>query len=85
MGVLPTQLKYIVNGQLTKVNAILKKLSARALVKTLPSVVKGGKKVWMVMETEAHVDVTGGIAGGENFNIDRMAVVMEKVEAHTRK
>lgn len=72
-------------GQITKVNAALKKLSARALVKSLSSVVKGGKKVWMAMETEPHIDVTGGITGGEHFDLDRMTIVMEKIEALCRR
>jgi len=34
------------------VNAILKKLSTKGLIKTLTSVLKGGKKVWMLFEIE---------------------------------
>lgn len=85
MGVLPTQLKFLVNGQIAKLNAILKKLQQRNLVKTLSSVVKGGKKVWMCFETEPNIDVTGGIAGSDSFDLMSMAVVMERVLAYTKK
>jgi len=51
----------------------------------LTSVVKGGKKVWMLLEIEPSLDVTGGMTGSEYFDIELIAVVMERVEAYTRK
>lgn len=86
IGVLPSALKYLVAGQqITKVNAIVKKLSTKGLIKTLTSVLKGGKKVWMLLEVEPSPDVTGGMTGAEYFDIESIAVVMERVEAYTRK
>jgi hypothetical protein len=63
----------------------LKKLATKGLIKTLTSVLKGGKKVWMLLEIEPSVDVTGGMTGSDYFDIESVAVVMEKVEAYTRK
>jgi hypothetical protein len=85
-GTLPSALKYLVAGQqITKVNAVLKKLSAKGLIKTLTSVLKGGKKVWMLLEIEPNADVTGGMTGSDYFDIESIAVVMERVEGYTRK
>ena len=66
-------------------NAILKKLCAKGLIKTLTSVLKGGKKVWMLFEIEPSQDVTGGMTGSDYFDIESIAVVMERVEAYTKK
>lgn len=63
----------------------MKKLATKGLIKTLTSVLKGGKKVWMLLEIEPSVDVTGGMTGSDYFDIESVAVVMEKVEAYTRK
>ena len=60
-------------------------MKTKQLVKEIASVVKGGKKVWMAFETEPHVDVVGGLAGGENFDLDKMAIVMDKVEKYVAK
>ena len=79
-------MKYLVSGmQITKVNQVLKKLHAKGLVKSLTSVLKGGKKVWMLLEIEPNADVTGGMTGSDYFDIESIAVVMERVEAYTRK
>lgn len=63
----------------------MKKLATKGLIKTLTSVLKGGKKVWMLLEIEPSVDVTGGMTGSDYFDIESVAVVMERVEAYTRK
>ena len=86
LGVLPSAMKYLVAGQqITRINAILKKLATKGLVKTLTSVLKGGKKIWMLLEIEPSPDVTGGMTGSDYFDIESIAVVMERVEAYTRK
>lgn len=46
---------------------------------------KGGKIVWMLMEIEPSSDVTGGMTGADYFDIESIAVVMEKLQAYTRK
>lgn len=79
-------MKHLVSGQtLAKVNAITKKLASKGLIKTLSSVLKGGKKVWMLMELEPRDDVTGGLTGTDYFDLESIAVLMERVEAYTRK
>jgi RNA polymerase Rpc34 subunit len=67
------------------VNAIIKKLSTKGLIKSHTSVLKGGKKVWMLLEIEPSLDVTGGMTGSDYFDIESVAVLMERVEAYTRK
>lgn len=54
--------------QIAKVNAILKKLSAKGLIKALNSVVRGGKKVYMDQEVVPSSDVTGGVASADYIN-----------------
>jgi hypothetical protein len=64
---------------------VLKKLTQKGLIKSLNSVLKGGKKVYMLLEVEPHTDVTGGMTGAEYFDIESITVVMERVEQYTRK
>ena len=83
---MPSSLKHLVGGQqLAKVNAITRKLNQRGLIKTLPSVLKGGKKVWMLMEIEAREDVTGGLAGSDYFDLESISEVINRVESFARK
>lgn len=51
----------------------------------MTSVLKGGKKVFMLLEVEPSVDVTGGMTGTDYFDMESIAVVMERVESYTRK
>ena len=41
--------------------------------------------MYMLVETEPHPDVTGGLAGADYFDVESTQVVMEKVEQHVRK
>jgi hypothetical protein len=83
---MPSQLKYLVPGQqIVKVNAILKKLTAKGLVKSLNSILRGGKKVFMLLEIEPNVDVTGGMTGSDFFDIESIAVVMDRVQAYAKR
>jgi len=68
-----------------KVNAALKKLGQKGLVKSLNSVLRGGKKVFMLFEIEPNADVTGGMTGSDFFDIEHVAVVMERVQSYTKK
>ena len=60
-------------------------MQTKGLVKSLKSILKGGKIVWMLMEIEPSPDVTGGMTGADYFDIESIAVVMEKLQAYTRK
>lgn len=44
-------------------NKVLKKLEAKFLVKSLKSIQHKNKKVWMLLEIEPSVEVTGGLIG----------------------
>lgn len=39
----------------------------------------------MLLEIEPSLDVTGGMTGSDYFDIESVAVLMERVEAYTRK
>jgi hypothetical protein len=39
----------------------------------------------MLLEIEPSVDVTGGMTGSDYFDIESISVVMERVQAYTRK
>jgi hypothetical protein len=39
----------------------------------------------MLLEVEPNVDVTGGMTGSDFFDIESIAVVMERVQAYTKK
>ena len=86
MGILPSQLKKFVAGQqIVKVNAILKKLTTKGLVKSLTSVMRGGKKVFMDSEVEPNADVTGGMTGADFFDIVSIELVMERTVSQLKK
>ena len=53
----------------------MKKLEKKGLVKSLNSVARGNRKVWMLMEIEASAEVTGGMTGADNFDLERVQVV----------
>ena len=71
-GALASQFKFLVNQSQAKVNAILKKLERSGLVKQINSISKNNRKVWLLMEVEPSLDVTGGLSGAQNFDIERI-------------
>lgn len=46
---------------------------------------KNGRKVWLLSEIEPNVSVTGGLSGTQDFDAERVQVVMEKTEAYAKK
>ena len=60
-------------------------MEERKLIKSLKSVSKGNKKVYMVSEIEPSVEVTGGLTGTSNFDLDTIEEVLAKVENFVRK
>lgn len=71
-GALASQFKFLVNQSQAKVNAILKKLERSGLVKQINSISKNNRKVWLLMEVEPSLDVTGGLSGAQNFDLERI-------------
>jgi DNA-directed RNA polymerase III subunit RPC6 len=71
-GALASQFKFLVNQSQAKVNAILKKLERSGLVKQVNSISKNNRKVWLLMEVEPSLDVTGGLSGAQNFDLERI-------------
>jgi len=71
-GALPSQFKFVVNQSQAKVNAILKKLEKAGLVKSVASVSKNGRKVWLLTEVEPSAGVTGGLSGTQSFDLERI-------------
>ena len=63
----------------------MKGLEKRNLIKQMKSVSKGNKKVWMLYDVEPSAEVTGGLTGTQNFDLDTLEDVMRKVEATVRK
>ena len=61
MGALMGQIK----GQTGIKNAadILKKLDKKGLIKSVKAINKNKAKVWLLVETEANTEVTGGMTG----------------------
>jgi len=67
-----------------KINQLLKRMEEKKLVKSLKSVSKGNKKVYLLADVEPSVEVTGGLTGTSNFDLDTIEDVMSKVEAYVR-
>ena len=73
MGALAFQFRSVLGGQTqTKINALLKQMEKKGLIKSLKSVSKGNKKVFMLAEVEPSIEVTGGLAGTQGFDISLM-------------
>jgi hypothetical protein len=49
------------------------------LIKQVTSLEKNGRKVWLLSEIEPSSSVTGGLSGAQSFDIERVAVVYERV------
>ena len=67
-GCLPSQLAKEINQTVPKVTAILKDMKKRGLIKTLRSVNRGNKAVWLLINVDPGQDVTGGLTGNEGFD-----------------
>ena len=86
MGALGTLFKNALKPMTqAKINQLLKRMEERKLIKSLKSVSKGNKKVYMVSEIEPSVEVTGGLTGTSNFDLDTIEEVLAKVENFVRK
>lgn len=84
-GALPSQLKFVLNQNQAKANAVLKQLERSGLIKQINSLAKNCRKVWLLSELEPSVSVTGGLSGTQSFDINRVAVVYERVEHYVKK
>jgi len=84
-GALPSSFKQVVTLSQPKINAIVNQLKKKGLIKSLNSIARGNRKVWMLIETEPSQEVTGGLTGAQNFDIERVQVVCDRVESYTRK
>ena len=85
LGALSFQFRGILGGQTqAKVNALLKAMEKKQLIKSLKSVSKGNKKVFMLADIEPSIEVTGGLTGTQSFELDLIESVQAKVEAFVR-
>ena len=50
-------------------------MTNKGLIKSMPSVSKGNKKVFLLAEVEPSVEVTGGLTGTSSFDLE----LIEKV------
>lgn len=55
------------------------------MIKQVASLEKNGRKVWLLSEIEPSSSVTGGLSGAQSFDIERVAVVYERVEQYVKK
>ena len=56
----------------------------KQVIKSLKSMSKGNKKVYMLVGVEPSIEVTGGLAGAQNFNLEDIERVQNRVEASVR-
>jgi DNA-directed RNA polymerase III subunit RPC6 len=66
-------------------NRILKKLEKKGLIKGVKSIHSKNKKVWMLMELEPSTEVTGGLIGQDNFDLELIEVIQDKVVDYIKK
>ena len=61
-------------------------MEKKGLIKSLKSVSKGNKKVFLLSDVEPSVEVTGGLTGTytDSFNFENMERVIERVENFVR-
>ena len=45
-------------------------MEKKQLIKSLKSVSKGNKKVFLLMDVEPSIEVTGGLTGTQNFDLE---------------
>ena len=71
MGALAVQFRNVLGGMTqAKINALLKQMEKKQLIKSLKSVSKGSKKVYLLADVEPSVEVTGGLTGTTSFDLD---------------
>ena len=68
----------------TKINALLRSMEKKGVIKSLKSVSKGNKKVFLLADIEPSVEVTGGLTGTSSFDLALIEEVQLKVENHVR-
>ena len=61
-------------------------MEKKGLIKSLKSVSKGNKKVFLLIDVEPSVEVTGGLTGtySDSFNLDNMEKIIDRVEKYVR-
>eukprot|EP00347_Sterkiella_histriomuscorum_P012675 403367656 len=64
---------------------ILKKIEKKGLIKKIKSLNKNNRQVWMLMEIEPSINVTGGLIGQENFDLDSIEIIQERLLEYLRK
>lgn len=60
-------------------------MEKKGLIKSLKSVSKSNRKVYLLMEVEPSVEVTGGLSGLQSFDLDRMELVCDKIVTFARR
>lgn len=60
-------------------------MEKKGLIKSLKSVSKSNRKVYMLMEVEPSVEVTGGLSGLQSFDLERMELVFDKIVSYVRR
>jgi len=60
-------------------------MEKRQLIKSLKSVSKGNKKVYMLSDVEPSIEVTGGLTGTSSFDSNLVEQAMSRVEAFVRQ
>ena len=63
----------------------LKSLEKKGLVKKIKSLQQKNKQVWMLMEVEPAPEVTGGLCGQENFDLELIEVIQERILEYLKK
>ena len=59
-------------------------MEKKQLIKSLKSVSKGNKKVFLLMDVEPSIEVTGGLTGTHNFDLEQIEKVQTRVEVYVR-
>ena len=59
-------------------------MEKRQLIKSLKSVSKGNKKVFLLSDIEPSIEVTGGLTGTQSFDLELIEKVQQRVESHVR-
>ena len=60
-------------------------MEKKGLIKSLKSVSKSNRKVYMLIEVEPSVEVTGGLSGLQSFDLERMELVFDKIVSFVRR
>lgn len=59
-------------------------MEKKGVIKSLKSVSKGNKKVYLLADIEPSIEVTGGLTGTSNFDLGLIEKVQQRVENHVR-